>query len=402
MADWDRVIPYNAIHMVEVSVTIETSDARQAISQALEPVGWRISPSDIQLDHFDSTQSRPEFLSYCEQGLNSRFEGNQQENPFRFYLSPSDSGRAWLGVCYYHPVASADSICWLLEDIISILSDPLAPKRMAWQPLRRARYRYLFTRQIRSLLATLGKVRSVTRRAKQFSRIQGKRAESAKSKIIELPLSAGQLAWIKNVKQQTGAKYNDVLMGLLLHTIGKEFPERFPIHPRRKDLAVGSIINLRNLFSSRHSDTFGVYLGMFAVSHPIAGMDEVADVIRAVRQQTEEIKTSRLHLQNLFVIAFGTIWNGLISEERRAKSGKKNFPLVAGITSFYVESFQRRLTSLPVEQYWRSVSVSPTTPLVLSATTFRGQSTLTFIYNEAIYSADEVDRLITRLKAITH
>lgn len=52
------------------------------------------------------------------------------------------------------------------------------------------------------------------------------------------------------------------------------------------------------------------------------------------------------------------------------------------------------MTELPVANYWRAVSASPSTPLVISVTSFNHETHLMFIRNDSLYSSEEVEGVI--------
>tara|TARA_R110000850_G_scaffold55417_24_gene131129 strand:- start:2627 stop:3859 length:1233 start_codon:yes stop_codon:yes gene_type:complete len=405
MIAWDETLPYNAVHAVSIRSCPDEELLRGAIHRSLAACGFECDPDAIPIARMngEGDDLAGKLRLVFESELNKRFDRSPTAIPFRFFWipdRPNGSEETFvLGVCYYHPIAGADCVCWLLEDIVSCFIEPETGGLTNWHAPRSPRYRIMVLRQWRYFSRWITSARPYFRQAKRYARLEGSHRKGAGSRVHAITLSSAQQKWIRHKMGSTGATFNDVLVGLVLYGIAKEIPDRFTCS-RRKDLAIGSIINIRNHFGQKHRKTFDVLLAMFSVSHPMTDLDSLDDLFRSVREQTAAIKENRYYLRNLFLLSFGNFWNKFLTEDKRANVSIKNFPLAAGVTNFYVDRFQTRMSDLPVDDYWRGVSASPSTPLVISATTFGEQMNLMFIRNESFYSGPEIDSLILRLESL--
>jgi len=315
MLGWNEMLPYNAVHLIEVNQALDEPALRKAISATLEAAGFAVSPESLSLNSFTSGEDTYKAIRVTfEEQLNERFEGTRGEVPFRFLISPAGPDNFLLGVCYFHPVASADCLCWLLEEIVARLQAPDDPNITPWSTPRSSRYRYMLLREWKLFVSWLVSIRPFSKMVKRYTRLHGSHQRGAQNRVHSLTLTTEQQDWIRSQMSETGATFNDILMGLTLHSIGKEIPERLT-HPRRSDLAIGSIINIRCHFGERFKKSFGLYLAMFSVSRPMSEIDDIEGLFRSVRSQTEEIKKKAFYLRNLFLLSFGTFWRRFLDEE---------------------------------------------------------------------------------------
>lgn len=391
MQAWDETLPYNAVHSIQINRELDPERIPMIVSRAIEQhSGLSYLPDKITIEHISPTGDIEEDLrSANESQLNQRFDRNHSEPFIRFFILPIDEENFILGLCYYHLIASADSICWLLESIVADYCETAIPHLDTRPEKRQSSYRWLLLKQAKFFFLWLAGASEFSKKVRAYSRLPRRHREGAKSRVATLSLSATQRAWIRDQTKQTGATFNDVVMGLALHSLAKHGPEQAS-HSRRNDLAVSSIVNIRQHFGPQKAGTFGLFLAVFSVSLPLKTIDSLGETFQRIHKQTERIKKDRLYLRNLFYVSFGTFWRKFLSKEQQENLNLKSFPLAASITNFFVDRFQNHLFDLPVSNYWRSVSSSPATPLVISATTFKDCMHLNFIYNDAIYESEEV------------
>ncbi|MDF1859456.1 MAG: hypothetical protein P1U87_04540 [Verrucomicrobiales bacterium] len=400
MLSWNETTPYNAVHSISIQKPLDGGELLQAIRKSLSNCGFDCEIGEIEYKEVESPVDSDETLrSIFETELNLPFENLAETLPFRFFAIKTDEAHFRLGVCYFHPVASADCICWLLEDIVSTIASGGAQPLEPWASCNTHRYRRMFLSQWRFFLPWLSKLPGFLREAKCYARINGRRDCPPASRVYSLSLDNSQQTWIRDQMKATGATFNDVLISLIIYGTAKTFPRRLH-HRRRKDIAIGSIINIRNHFGIASKKTFGLFLAFFSVSHSINEQTAITPLIRDVSRKTRAIKKDRLYALNLLVIGFGVFWQRFLSEQQRDRMSLRGFPLAGSVTNFFVDRYQRHLMQLPVENYWRAVSAGPATPLVISATTFRNKMNLMLIANIFIYSDDDISSLSRCLESI--
>jgi hypothetical protein len=139
---------------------------------------------------------------------------------------------------------------------------------------------------------------------------------------------------------------------------------------RRRDLAVGSIVNVRRDFGPRAAGGFAPLLGSFRVAHPVPDDMPLSELARFVCGETSRIKRRKLYLQTLLAIGLsGLQWRFLSNEERQAFHAK-NYAVWAGVTPLQLNALWPETKSYPFRVgYVRAVSTGPLSPLVLALTT---------------------------------
>ncbi|NNC88393.1 MAG: hypothetical protein HKN82_08045 [Akkermansiaceae bacterium] len=394
MRVWDASMPYNAVHAVRVPGALDRGKLRAAICEALEGCGFPCRAEDLVLEDRREGE-RPEMIleESVVAELGRRFDGPDGNLPFRFFVIPEEDGRFILGLCYRHLVASGDSICWLLGDIILFYTgqgeearSPDARKAAprGWAVLAR-HWRYL-----PGWAATLP--RHLTQ-SQEYARLTRRHQPGARSRARVVAIPAEGMDWIEAARKRSGATFHDVLLALVLIAIADAVPGRFG-HRRRKKIAVGSVVNIRHCCGPKFAGRFGLFLSLFAVSHPVPEGAAVDEVLSSIRKQTAEIKRRRLYLRNLFYLAAALAWRRFLSPARADGLYAKSFPLAASVTSFSVDRVWGKQAGPAVDDYWRGVSASPATPLVLSCTTHDGAAKVIVSWDDSVYTERDIDAFL--------
>lgn len=398
MLSWDETLPYNATHALRVERQLEPAALREAIRLSLEHCGYPVAGDAICLEeHAAGLCVDGALRDVVEAQLNRRFDLAAGEGPFRFFVIRVDAATFVLGICYFHPVAGADSILWLLEDVLANYLQRDPKRRIQWSREKPLRCRALLWRYLREIPGWLRSLPGYVRSTRRYARKRIEHQAEAAHGVCTLRLGPDDLDWIRTQMRGFGATFHDVLLALVIDALAKMMPQRLQ-HPHRREITVGSIINIRNDFGERAANAFGLYLSSFFVSHAVPEGSGFGTVLKDVLCQTRKIKGERLYLRNLLVLQAYLILKRLFKGDRYKKMFLKSFPLLAGVTSFFVDRFQRRLAGFPVSDYWRSASASFATPLVISVTTFGRATNLTITYNRAVYDGREVETLKSLLR----
>src|SRR5262249_3909990 len=140
--------------------------------------------------------------------------------------------------------------------------------------------------------------------------------------------------------------------------------------PRRNELAVASIVNLRGELASDADSTFGQFLSSLRVSHPMPSAIDLRQLARDVHAETSRVRKRRLYLQSLLALgAAGVGWR-FLSVERRRGYFAKHYPIWAGVSAVHVDPlWALALPELPAGEYLRAVSTGPLAPMVFAIST---------------------------------
>src|SRR5438046_1403470 len=131
MLRWNNLHPYNAVHVVRIPSPLDCERLKQAISTTLQSLGLgEIFPTRMT-GNLGSTRyamrdtlaleipllppNDPAILhSEIQRQLNVPFLGGIRVDPFRFFAQ-TDGSSFFLGLTYFHPIADAESIVWLVK-----------------------------------------------------------------------------------------------------------------------------------------------------------------------------------------------------------------------------------------------------------------------------------------------
>src|SRR5580765_1087151 len=131
MLDWNELHPYNAVHVVRVPAALDLPRLREAIQTTLEALGLTnfsvdreggacqygggpvVSEMTVIEDGSGSS-----LAAEIERQLNTPFPGGKSFDPFRFFVA-SGQGSFSLGLAYFHPVADAESVVWILKRLVA-------------------------------------------------------------------------------------------------------------------------------------------------------------------------------------------------------------------------------------------------------------------------------------------
>ncbi len=400
MHAWNEVLPYNAVHSIRVEAHLDGDTLPGAIEEALGRCGFNCDSEAIHLADHPITNSPDDTLrEVFETELNYRFDPSRDELPFRFFVIRIDSDQFILGVNYFHPVAGADCICWFLEDVVASITGKAGGGNFCWSKKRPPKYSRLILRHYRYLLRGIVSMPKYIRKTRCFTRMARLHSDEAKIRVHSLTLSSSQQEWIYRLMKKSGATFHDVVLSLVIFAMAELLPDRFA-HNRRREIALGSVVNIRRHFGPGCEKMFGLFLATFSVSHAVPEGTTLESLLEEIHEVTQRIKRDRLYLRNLLILRADLLWRKFLSPDRKAIMYLKNFPLAASVTNFFVDSFQNRMKELPVRDYWRAVSASPATPLVISITTYQGNTNLTFNFNDSIYRQNEIDTLVENIEGI--
>ncbi|MFO1511781.1 MAG: hypothetical protein U1F83_02530 [Verrucomicrobiota bacterium] len=131
MLQWNALHPYNAIHVVRLPGAPDLAKLGNVIRHILVRLGLTGLELDVQRNVFSYQGGPPQceikvasgtdpnaaLIAEIELQLNTRFEIRQAINPFRFFVVP-DLDSFSLGLVYFHPVADAEAVVFLLKRMV--------------------------------------------------------------------------------------------------------------------------------------------------------------------------------------------------------------------------------------------------------------------------------------------
>jgi hypothetical protein len=190
-----------------------------------------------------------------------------------------------------------------------------------------------------------------------------------------------------------GVTRNDLLIAILLAALSP-FVGEARRGQRRHELAVASIVNIRNDLVPGNAANFGQFLSSFRISHPVPAGIPLRELAQDIHAQTTRIKRDKLYLQTLIVMRIGGVLWRFLSPERRAGFHAKSYPVWFGITPLDVRTlWQRAGENAPVPEYVRVVPTGPLAPLVVAATTDGAGLALGLSFRTTAFSREDIARI---------
>ena len=430
MLDWNELHPYNAVHVVRVPAALDLPRLRETIQATLEGLGLtnlsvdreggacQYSGGPVVSEITVIEEGGPAGSSLAaeiERQLNMAFPRSVPFDPFRFFVVPGP-GMFSLGLAYFHPVADAESVVWLLKRFVDAYraSAAAVPERGCPQPQHipttDARERTNASRaceaaaaedslaplprQLGAMLKQIAALPAFVRMLRTSIRPRYRDVDDLRNGFASFVLEAAALGWLRTAGKSWGVTLNDLFLALLLHSLAPLAAARR--QARRRKMAAGCIVNVRKDLGVS-AGTFGLFLGSFMVAHEAPEGIGLKELAAAIALQTARIKARRLYLATPVQLAFTSLALCFFSTRGKRRFYQKHCPLWGGITNMNLNTLWEEQGQDGSFDYLRAVSTGPVTPLVLSVTTVGERVNVGLSYRSTVFSAAEIGQVQRRL-----
>ncbi len=417
MLQWNELQPYNAVHVVRFALPLEMDRLRRVIEGSLAQRGighltldrrrgtyqYRPNGGPIEIraaDEIGAGAGETACVAQLEHELNTPFRIDKPLCPVRFFVMPERDAFS-LGAAYFHPMADAESMILLLRGIVASYAGageahstpPFdchpAPHDRWWQ------YRPGL------LMRKLAAFPSEFRTMRQAVRLRLRDADDLRNRVRLTRVGSGTLEALVVTAKGWGVTVHDLLLALLLQALAPLAPlaPRRRAMARRRNIAVGSIVNVRGECGIDRERTFGLFLGSFVVSHAVPEGVDLRTVATDLCAQTGRIKRRKLYLATPLELAVaGRVFN-LCSTRRQKQFYHKFHPLAGGISNMSLDTYWQSANTARPADYFRAVSTGLVTPLVLSATTYNRGMTFALSYRSGVFTPAGMDEFQGRFDA---
>jgi hypothetical protein len=405
MLRWRELHPYNAVHAVRVMQPLERARLETVIAERLGTAGltglvidrsrqryeYRGGPAVVELEVISGGDDGASVVRVeIERQLNRPFPADGPLVPFRFFAS-DESASFHLGLAYDHFVAGGDSIAILLNDIVHAYTGaPMEPARPDLYP---AAFAPVVVRNASTLLRGLGALWNIVASCRHSVRPRYRDHQDGHNGFDYVTLAAPAAVALRAKARSLGVTFNDVLVALILKAVARDLPETRRAG-RRGEIALTSIVNLRNECGLRERDAFGQFLSSMPVSHRVPDGISLEALAQDVHRQTARFKERKLYLQMLLAMRInGMIW-WFLNDERRQRLYAKAFPMMAGLTTLNVDALWRSAASNDdPRDYLRAVPTGPVAPLVVAATTSCGGLAIGLSYRRSAFDPPHIAKI---------
>ncbi len=404
MLQWNALHPYNAVHGLRLPGPVDLERLQWVVGAVVEqrgltgfmpePAVYRYAGGAMQGTIRQLPAEGDALASLnreIEVQLNTPFTFTAPGDPFRFIVAVEPAG-AWLALVYFHPIADAEGIVWLMRDIATAYRDPTCLAGLeSWNRVPR-RQDLTILRRPGLLLRWLAGLPRAIRSARSSHRPAYRDHADQHNGFRFLALPPPTLPRLLALAKSWGVTLNDLFLAAILLAVSPWAKGRFDA-PRRRLVSVASIVNTRRELGVESEQAFGLALGSFRVAHevpPSVGLEAVA---RAVQQQTGRAKRSRSFLATPLQLAVARFFFGLSSPARQQKFYLKSQPLCAGLTNLNLNALWQPAVGSASLDYYRAVSTGPAAPLVFSITTAGERLNVGVSYRATVFLNSDIERV---------
>lgn len=407
---WDTVHPYNAGQVLRVAGTPDLLAIRRAWHATLSTM--RLGPARVVADdsfHFEPVNGDaakcpvplvPAGVSlddYLSAEMNRPFE-NGHEIPLRPFVLQED-GSFYLGVIYQHWIADSASIRLVLHEWFTRVYDPAAatdqPANLAaagyWKLFGPHRAKWRVGGQLLMLLRSWNRFRRVRK-----LRTQG--SHDFAMRVARYQVPAGLLPQLVELARRHGVTVNDLFLAAIADVCDRFNPVRHV--PRRRDLALGIIVDLRQRTRYDLSGVFGLFLGFANVMCRREDLMNWPRLVKHIARQTRAHKEADSpHASALWMVAALAAARFMPVQET-FRFYRKHMPLAGGISNVNLNStWAAEYHPAQIREYWRISPTGPMVPMVFNTTTLGGELTFTLTYRAALFTDEQAERIATTFLA---
>jgi hypothetical protein len=375
---WDAIHPYNAAQAMKLAGAADLERLGQTWQATLAELGvgqvrfagewFRHEPLNGHwvASHLIVPPPRTSFDAFISEELNRAFASN--ESPLRpFVIAHGDAH--WLGVVYHHWIADSASIRLLLREWFFRMHHPECARR---EPLRfpvggyrdhvgpgAAGWNY-FDASLAALRwgARMRKARRVeVREFDQYATHFG---------LHHLP--DGLVETLLPIARSHGATLNDLFLAVVAQVCNELVPVKRT--PRRPDMALGSIVDLRSRATNELRDAFGLFLGFTSVVCHSDDTRDFARLLRTIAAQNAHLKRTAGPESSMLRMAAGLAIHRIYSKRNALNWYRKRIPLAGGISNVNLNrDWPAEFHPHPLLEYARVSPLGPMMPIVFTTTT---------------------------------
>jgi len=322
--------------------------------------------------------------------------GSSSTIPFRPFVVRAGGvgGTHYLGAIYQHWVADSISMRMLLREWFRRLYDParvdgrelhvprggfwryFGPHRAGWHPVEGA------------IVALESMTQFAT--ARRLDKAAG--AQEVTCTLHRLPDGMiDQLVEYARRNRKLGMTFNDMLIAAVARAV-----DQYGAEPRRcsKDLAVGTIVDLRATSKEDMDHTFGMFLGFTALVVRGDLLPDRERLLRSIAAQNAHMKERRAAQVSMIRMAAGYMQGRFLSSEQLETFYRNYMPLSGGVSNVNMNrSWPAEYHPEPLLDYIRVAPTGPMVPVVIGATTIGKRFTFVLTRRNSLVD-DEHARLL--------
>src|SRR5688500_3633629 len=344
---WETLHPYNAAQFMTVRGPAPTGERlHRTWLDTIETLGLGRAHADGPHFHFEilNGQAPREPVrrivgetveQFVSRELNRPFDENSEVMPFRPFVRAGDDGETHvIGLVYHHWVADSSSIRMVLREWFLRLHYPEQARQAPLRLSTRGYWGLFGPRQCgwHIVDASLTLVRW-TSRFRKVSRVVRplNTAEEFDCAFTSRVAPEGLLAPLLAAARRGGVTLNDVFLAALAEACDKVVP----LHRSRlrKDLALGTIVDLRPHSRRDLSDTFGLFLGFTSTMCTPRDLSNWPRLLRVIARQNAVHKRTGVPQASGLRMLLGWACGNAMSRDEMIHFYRKRIPFAGGISN---------------------------------------------------------------------
>jgi hypothetical protein len=401
---WDSLHPYNVVQMVKVRGSMNIEALRWAWDDAMQSLGLGLVAVAGNCYRFEclNGQAIHHTVRLCPAGtnlqdwiaaeLNRPFDAAETV-PFRpFALAGED--HFWMGFSYQHWITDNAGVRLVMREWFVRLFDPAAASQRPVR-VRNAGYLSLFNPRRsgwhagEALLSSL-RWQCQLRRVRRIENSQSFGALGVRCLIMHPP--EGLIDGLCRVARARKVTVNDLFMAALAEACDKYVPMERRYH--RRDLAVGTIVDLRSKSDRSLEEVFSPLLGFASVSCRPRTLKSWDKLLSTIAFQTRRQKRTGVPQYSWLRMLAGLAAGRMLRRDEILTFYRKRVSLAGACTNVNLNrSWALRYHLDPLLEYVRAAPTGPITPLVIAASTLGHRLSLTLTYRSAILPEDRAAAL---------
>jgi len=397
MLQWSDLHPYNAGQAAKVAGSMRPQALRNAVNEACAANGLgtvRLDPKGrhyeyLPVDQQDLTILRAEnglesaLADHITAELNRPF-ARPECQPLRFFaIDGGDTNDAhYVGVIYDHWVADSVAIRLVLRHVLGRYCGFSVARNGHPLDLYPDTYRRTFRKHwsggqiARGVLSTVG----LLARLRRAYRVSYLRTAQLRAQFEVFPTAPGTVERLHAFSKSVGVSVHDVFLAALARGMAEFMPSRSR-HGKRRNLALGTIVDTRGVSCDDLAEAMGMYLAYYVVQCEPRRRARLADLAARIGTETRRIKARRRYLDTLVNMKMGTYVWPLLPDRAKPHFFRQTLTLSAGISNVTLrDTWLETDARQHILDHVRIAPTGPLLPLVLTPTTLNGHLNIGITY----------------------
>jgi hypothetical protein len=398
---WDQLHPYNAVQLMGLRTSPSAAQVAHAFARALADLrlgAFSVTGCAYQVDTSEPPPALMEdddLVGLLSREMNRPFPPDRSM-PLRPFVS-LDNGGVVVGVVYQHWVADSVSIRMVMRQwLLSLVGrGGAAPVRFEGGTLLR---RFGAGAAGWSVVAHAAELLNFGRQTREMRRLPHRPA-SPDVRVTTRRGPPGLIDGLAARCRSGGFTVGDAFLAAAALACDRHGPA--VATSRRRNLAMGTIVDLRSQSPSMPANAFGLYLGFMISTFREAELSDYASALLAARRLRRMQFGRGSAAASQMRMGIGLLAVHRLRGDALRDFYRKRFPLAGGLSNVNLNRDSLASCAPDVlRSYWRVSPTGPLLPLVLTPTTLGDDLTLCCTWQPALLDSETAGALLDTFFAL--